>query len=329
MKEVPHIELCTLPTPLVEAPRLSARLGGPRILIKRDDLTGLAMGGNKARSLEYLMTEVRDSRSDIVLAVGPQQSNWLCNLTAACRRLGIDTVLFLFKGNNQVQGNLLLDRLMGAEVRYTNIDIHNISSVYEQMEALADELRKKGRKPHVFQYGAVTPLGVMGYVSLATEICQQLKERNLQARYLFLADGSGCTHAGLLLGMAHHQSSLKVIGIMLDLRYTKKEQVSIIADAASKTANFLKLNHSFKPEQVICNNEYLGSNAPTRESIEAVRLVAETEGIFLDPVYSGKAMAALIGQILDSKIKRQDTVILYHSGGLPAMFAYNNELSAI
>lgn len=296
-------------------------------MIKRDDLTGLAMGGNKARSLEYLMAEVRDSGADMVLAVGPQQSNWLCNLAAACRRLGIDTMLFVLKGNNQIQGNLLLDRLLGAEVKFTGIDIHNISQVYDAMNAVAGELRKKGRKPYTFQYGMMTPSAVIGYVALAIEICQQLKERKLQARHLFLADGSGCTHAGLILGMAYQHYPVKISGIVLDIRHTRKEQVRIITEAANKTALFLQLNHSFQPDEIICHNEYLGSNAPTSESIQAVRLVAETEGIFLDPVYSGKAMAALARQIRDGRIKREDTVILYHSGGLPALFAYNNELS--
>jgi D-cysteine desulfhydrase family pyridoxal phosphate-dependent enzyme len=328
VKKIGHTRLCNLPTPLMEAPRLSAKLGGPQILIKRDDLTGLAMGGNKARSLEFLMTEAMDMDADIVVAVGPQQSNWLCNLTAAARKLGMDVVLLLLKGTNRIQGNLLLNKLLGADIRFTDIEKPDLSIAHEQMNELADKLRGHGRKPYVLHYGAVAPLGITGYVSLASEICKQLQEKRLEVQYLFLANGSGCTQAGLILGARYHQASFEVVGIMLDSSHSKEVQVRLIADQANETAKFLELNSTFNHEDIICYEEFVGSSAPTKKSVEAVRLVAETEGIFLDPIYSGKAMAALADQVRDGKFNSEDTVILYHSGGLPGIFAYNEELSA-
>jgi len=312
----------------MEAPRLSAKLGGPQILIKRDDLTGLAMGGNKARSLEFLMTEARDMGADIVVAVGPQQSNWLCNLTAAARKLGMDVILFVFKGTDKIQGNLLLDKLLGAEIRFTGVEIHNISIANKQMDNLAAELRSQDRKPYVLHYGAVAPLGIAGYVTLASEICKQLQERRLTAQYLFLGSGSGCTQAGLILGARYYQAPFEVVGIMLTSPYTREEQVRSVTNESNETAKFLEMDFTLKPEEIICHGEYAASYAPTKKSIEAIKLVAETEGIFLDPIYMGKVMAALVDQVHNGKIKREDTVILYHSGGLPAIFAYNEELSA-
>ena len=328
MREIHHISLCTLPTPLMEMPQLSAKLEGPRILIKRDDLTGLAMGGNKGRALEFLMAEAKDMGADVVVAVGPQQSNWLCNLTAAARKVGMDVILFLLKGTDEVQGNLLLDKFLGAEIKLTGMERRDISAVNKQMDNLAAELRSQGRKPYILRYGTIAPLGMVGYVYLASEICQQLQEKQLAAQYLFLANGSGCTHAGLVLGAKYYQAPFKVVGIMLDPTNSRDGQARIISDEANKTARFLEMDFTSKSDEITCHDEYAGSFIPTKKSIEASRLVAETEGFFVDPIYTGKVMEALIDQIRDGKIKREDTVILYHSGGLPAMFAYSKELSA-
>ena len=327
IEEISPTRLCTLPTPLMEAPRLSAKLGGPQIFIKRDDLTGLTMGGNKARSLEFLMTEAKDMGADIVVAVGPQQSNWLCNVSAAARKLGMEVILFLLKGNDKVQGNLLLDKLLGAELRFTGIEIQNLSIINEQMDNLATELRSQGRRPYVLRYGAVEPLGIVGYVFLASEICRQLQEKRLTAQYLFLADGSGCTHAGLILGAKYNKAPFEVVGVLLNPKKSREEQACTIADAANETAKFLDIDFTFKPEEIVCSDAYVGSSVPIKKSIEAVRLVAEAEGIFVDPIYTGKSMAALVDYVRDGKIKREDTVIFYHSGGLPAIFAYSEELS--
>jgi 1-aminocyclopropane-1-carboxylate deaminase/D-cysteine desulfhydrase-like pyridoxal-dependent ACC family enzyme len=327
VKDLHPLSFCTLPTPLTEAPRLSTKLEGPQILIKRDDLTGLAMGGNKARSLEYLMTEALDMEADIVVAVGPQQSNWLCNLTAAARKIGLDVVLLLLKGPDKFQGNMLLNKLLGAEIRFTGIEIHDLATAGEQMDGLADELRSHGRQPYVLPYGAVAPLGIAGYVGLASEVYTQTQEKGLEGQYLFLANGSGSTQAGLILGAKYYQAPFEIEGIMLDPRYSRGEHVRMISDQANETARFLDMDFTFKPQNIICNDAYADSYGPTKKSIEAVRLVAETEGIFIDPIYTGKVMAALADHIRGGRFSREDTVILYHSGGLPGLFAYNEELS--
>ncbi|MFC1972144.1 pyridoxal-phosphate dependent enzyme [Chloroflexota bacterium] len=184
IQEIPHPALCTLPTPLVEASRLSAELGGPLILIKRDDLTGIAMGGNKNRGLELVLAEDKNDGVDVVLAAGPQQSNWLCSMTALARKLGIDIILFLLGDRDEIQGNVLLNMLLGAEVIFTGKDLHDLPAVFEQMENEAAKLRRQGKRPHVFDYGAMGPLGIAGYVSLAIEVSEQLKQKQLTAQYL-------------------------------------------------------------------------------------------------------------------------------------------------
>ncbi len=327
LEDIHSVRLCTLPTPLVAAPRLSDQLGGPRIFFKRDDLTGLSMGGNKARCLEFLMAEAKDKSSDTVIALGPQQSNWLCAVTAAARKMGMDVILFLLKGSNEVQGNLLLDKLLGADIRFTDVDIKNIAEAQKQMENLAKDLSRAGHKPYVLPYGPVPTLGIAGYVSLGLEICQQLEERNITADHVFLGSGSGCTQAGLILGAKQRKASFKINGVMLDPRYSKEEQVRIVAKEANEAAKFLGMDFTVTPEEIICHEGY-SDYQPTEKVIEAVRLLARTEGIFIDPAYTGKVMAALIDQIRQGRMKRKDTVVFYHSGGLPYIFVYNEMLSA-
>lgn len=329
IEELPRLRLCTLPTPLMEAPRLSAKLGGPKILIKRDDLTGLAMGGNKSRPLEFLMTEAKYMGADILITAGYQQSNWVCNQLAAARKIGMDVILFLLKGNNKFQGNLLLYKLLGADIRFTDTEIPDLPTLYKQMDNMAAELRSQGRRPYVTYYEAVGPLGIAGYVLLASEICKQLQERQITAQYLFLTSGSGCTQAGLILGGRYYKAPFEVVGVMPNHRYTGEQRVQMITDHANETARFLEMNLPFNPEEINYYDEYAGESymGLTKEGLEAIRLVAETEGIFLDPLYTSKSMACLMDQIHDGRFKPEDTVIYYHSGGLPIIFAHNEELS--
>ncbi|MDP2917509.1 MAG: D-cysteine desulfhydrase family protein [Dehalococcoidia bacterium] len=330
LEELGRLKLCTLPTPLMEAPQISAKLGGPRILIKRDDLTGLAMGGNKSRPLEFLMAESKKNGDDIVVTAGYQQSNWVCNIIAAARKLGMDVILFLLKGSGRFQGNLLLYKLLGADLRFTDMEVRDLPALYKQMDSLAAELRRQGRRPHVIYYESFGPVGIASYVMLVSEICQQLQEKGLTAQYLFHTSGSGCTQAGLLVGARYFKAPFEVVGVMPNHRYTREQRVRMVADLASATSQFLDMNFSFSPEEVKYYDEYAGESysAPTKKGIEAIKLVASTEGIFLDPIYSSKSMACLIDQIRDGRFKPQDTVIYYHSGGLPQLFFYNEELTA-
>jgi D-cysteine desulfhydrase len=328
IEQIQPTGLLHLPTPLMEAPRLSAKMGASKIFIKRDDLTGLALGGNKGRALEYLLTDTKNTGTDIIVAVGPQQSNWLCNLSAAARKLGMDVTLFILMGDDRVQGNLLLDKLLGAEIIWTGMDVHALPTLYKKMDILADELRRQGRRPFVFHYGPVAPLGIAGYVYLVSEICEQLQEKGVKAQHLFLASGSGCTQAGLILGAKYFKANFNIIGVNPSGTSSKTEKIHKIADLANQTAKLLEMDCVIDPGEIIVYDEYIGNGpVPTKESIEAIKLVGQTEGIFLDPIYTGKAMAALIDQIHKGNIPYGDTVIFYHSGGLPAIFAYQEALA--
>lgn len=330
IETLPRLRLCTLPTPLMEAPRLSARLGGPRILIKRDDLTGLAMGGNKSRPLEFLMTELVEKGTDVLVAAGYEQSNWVCNLTAAARKTGIDVILYILEGSRKFQGNLLLYKLLGADIRFSDFGISELPKLYQQMDRVADELRSQGRQPFVMYYEGVKPLGIASYVILASEINQQLQERALTAQYLFHTSGSGCTQAGLILGAKYFKAPFKVIGVMPNHRYTKEQRVGMVADYANKTAELLEMGFTFTADEIHYHDEYVDErySGLTQKGFEAIKFLAGSEGVFLDPMYSSKSMACLIDYVRAGKITRDDTVIYYHSGGLPQIFSFNEELSA-
>lgn len=322
------IRFLALPTPLIEAPRLSAKLGGPQILIKRDDLTGLAMGGNKARTLEFLIAEAKYINADILIGIGPPHSNWLSLLTAAGRKFGMDVILFILKSECEIQGNLLLNKLLGAELKFTNMTIHELPILHKELDNFADKLRSEGRRPYVLRYGPVPIVGITGYISLASEIIKQLQEKSLIAHHLFLASGSGCTQSGLIIGAKYHKATFKIVGINPSGNSSSTVKISKITNMVNETTTFLKIDCNVKPNEVIVYDDYIGNGpTPTKESIEAVKLCAETEGIFLDPIYTGKAMAALVDQIRQGSIKSKETVVFYHSGGLPALFSYSEQLS--
>lgn len=325
LEKLPRITLAHLPTPLEEASHLSAVLGGPRILIKRDDLTGLVLGGNKARKLEFIMADAKQKGADVIITTGAPQSNHACQTAAVARKLGMEPILILQKGAHpETQGNLLLNSLLDAEVQI----IDDPSLVPKAIDDLAADLRSKGRNPYVIPRGASSPLGTVGYVNAASEICEQLNKQGLIAQYLFVAAGSMGTIAGLTVGAKYFQAPFQVIGVSVR---AKKEELTVkIADLANETARLLDINLTFTPSEITIYDEYVGKGygIPTPQCIEAIKLVAQTEGIFLDPVYTGKTMSGLIDLIRQGKFTPQDTVIFAHTGGVPALFAYDKELSA-
>jgi 1-aminocyclopropane-1-carboxylate deaminase/D-cysteine desulfhydrase-like pyridoxal-dependent ACC family enzyme len=340
--------LCTLPTPLVEAKRLTESLHGPRVFIKRDDLTGLAVGGNKARALEFVMAEARARGSDVVLAVGPQHSNQLCAIAAAARKCGMDVVLLLLKGDNRPRGNLLLFHLLGAQVEFTDIDLVDVDEACAQMERLAAQLRNEGRRPLELRYGPLPLVGMAGYVLLMCEILEQLGDEQpgeeqpgeeqsghvpAGTRHLFLGSGSGLTQAGLILGNALMGADYRINGVMLDPRFRREEHGRNVLAAVQATAALFETNAAsgtsagFGPSDVLCIDGYADDATQTNaKAARALRLVAETEGIFLDPVYTGRVMAAMIDQIRAGDIPPEDDVIFYHSGGIPAIFSHGDML---
>jgi len=327
MEKLPRLTLASLPTPLQEARRLTATLGGPRIFIKRDDLTGLALGGNKTRKLEFVMAEAKRKSADVIITTGGSQSNHACLTAAAGCKLGMEVILVLFSGaHTENQGNLLLDTTFGAEVELVKGGVADQSVVQDKIEKLVAALRSKGRKPYVVPVGAFTPLGTVGYVKAASEICEQLKEKRLTAQHVFVTVGTGGTMAGLLLGAKYFEAPFHVVGVNIGF---KKERIThSTADMANETAKLLDMDVTLMPEDVTIYDEYMGNGygVPTTQCIEAIRLVAQTEGIILDPVYTGKAMSGLIDLIHQGRFNSGDTIIFMHTGGVPGVFAYNNEL---
>lgn len=334
IEEMHPVTLCILPTPLMEMPVLSAKLGGPQILIKRDDLTGLAIGGQKSRLLEFELSVAKDMGADTVIAGSGPQENIAPQIAAAARKLGMDIITLIYKDDYRIQGNFLLLNLL-AEIKVTDIEhgerakVSN-QMVSKQMEELAAELRSKGRRPYIIPlFGSKVSL--VGYARAVSEICKQLQERGMTAQHLFLATYTGYTQAGLSLGVKYFEAPFKIVGTTATDRFlTREEQVHNITHLVNTAAKFFEMNFTFTSDEVILHDEYIGEgySIPPKKSIEAVKLVAQTEGIFLDPIYTGRAMAALIDQVCEGKIKREDTVIFYHSGGLPTIFTYSEELSA-
>ncbi len=329
--KLPRVTLGNYPTPLMEARHLSAALGGPRIIIKRDDLTGLALGGNKCRKLEYVLADAQQRGIDTLITTGSSQSNHALQTAAAGRKLGMETYLVLVKGVHvETQGNLLLHNILNSEVNI--LDVADPSEMFttllEKMNELADELRSKGRNPLVIPAGAEVPLGTAGWVNAAEEIGQQLKEQKIDAQYAVLALGGGGTHAGLVLGFKQLKLPLGVVGISV-LYEKKSKAIDEVVIMVNETAKLLALDVAVTPDEVTVYDDYIGQGYGiiTDDCIEAIRLVAQMEGVFLDPVYTGKAMAGLIDLIRKGQFTPKDTVVFVHTGGLPAVFAYHQELA--
>ncbi len=329
--KLPRIDLGHWPTPLHEVPRLSATLGGPRIFIKRDDLTGLALGGNKCRKLEYVLADARQRGVDTLITSGSSQSNFALQTAAAGQKLGMEPYLVLVKGVHvETQGNLLLHNILNSTVNILEVNDPGemFTTMPKKMNELADELRSKGRNPLVIPAGAFLPLGTAGWVTAAEEINQQLRDRKIDVQYVVLANGSGGTQAGLVLGFKELQFGLDVIGI--SVFYEKADAINAVVHQVAETAKLLGLDVAVGPEEVTVYDDYIGEGygLPTRDCIEAIRLLAQTEGIFLDPVYTGKAMAGLIDLVKKGQFSKRDTLLFIHTGGVAADFAYSEELGA-
>jgi D-cysteine desulfhydrase family pyridoxal phosphate-dependent enzyme len=311
-----RIGLAVLPTPLDDAPRLSAALGGPRILVKRDDLTGLALGGNKARKLELLAAQARNAHADILVTGGGVQSNHARMTAAAANRLGIDCHLVLAGPRPDVSaGNLLLDRLMGATLEF------GASSQYELLEqAIVDATRKleaDGRRPFSIPIGGASVTGVVAYADAVDELRAQIPsvDHPNPPDWIVVADGSGGTHAGILAGLG--DSSVRVVGVDVGTRPDLDDAVPRLAIAAAE------LSGRPRPTgEVVVDHDHYGSGygALSPGGREAITIAARTEALVLDPVYTSKAMAALMTRIRDGRIAADETVVFWHTGGAPALF---------
>ena len=328
LARLPRVRLAPLPTPLEEAPRLrhalGGRRGGPRVLVKRDDLTGLGMGGNKVRKLEFHLGDALAQGCDVLVTTGAIQSNH-CRVTAAAAcRAGLEAVLILRPGEPQdVQGNLLLDRVFGARIRIapgpTPASVE--AAVAEEMDAL----RREGRRPYLVPKGASTALGAAAYVEAYMEMLGQTTTMGAVVDAIVFCTGSGGTHAGLLAGAVLCQSGVEVVGISDGA--SRAELAPIVTSLINDVAETLDAVIRVAPEAVIVLEDYGGTyGVPTPECLDAIRLAARTEGLILDPVYTGKAMAGLADLVRRGRWREDQTVVFWHTGGQPALFAHAREL---
>jgi D-cysteine desulfhydrase family pyridoxal phosphate-dependent enzyme len=327
LERIPHVGLAALPTPLDAAPRLSTALGGPEIWIKRDDLTGLCFGGNKTRQLEFVFADILAKGCDTVVAGAYTQSNWCRQMTAAAKKLGLDISLVLLHGEKgpTLQGNYLLYRLMGASIDV--VDLPSLELLQPYLDRKAEARRAAGRKPYIVEpMGANNlSLGAVGYVKAALELDQQWEAAGIEPDWLVLS-GANMTPAGLLLGLKALGRRTRLIN-MAPVTWAEDRAVDI-ARIANNCAERLGIATRVDPAEVENHDEYIGERygVVSDGCREALRLVARTEGLILDPVYSGKAMAGLIDQIRGGRIDKGESVVFVHTGGTPALFAYARDL---
>lgn len=331
LDKLPRIQLTDLPTPLQEAKRLSQALGGPRIFLKRDDLTGLGLGGNKVRKLEYLIADAIQHGADTVITTGAAQSNHARQTAAAAAAAGLRCILVLNEPTYAVespQGNVLLDRLFGAELRFIPADA-TLDEQNRAMDEAAADVRRAGHTPYIVAMGGSSPLGTVGYIRAALELRHQLFERNIDADAVFVSSGSGGTQAGLIAGKLLQDVQWRIIGIS-----PSKPKAVIQERVRTNVAgviDLLKLPVSFDPNQIEVRDDFIGPGygVPTPAGVEAIRLVARTEGLLLDPVYTSKAMAGMIAAIRRGEFNHDQTLVFCMTGGIPALFALNREILAL
>ena len=320
----PRIRITHAPTPLEPMPRLTEALGGPTLWIKRDDCTGLASGGNKTRKLEYLMAEALQQGADTVITQGATQSNHARQTIAIAAKLGLQSHILLEDRTGYTDedytrsGNVFLDHLMGAHVSTVPAD----TPMDAAMAELARKLRDDGRKPYVIPGGGSNPVGALGYVTCALELAEQANNMGLSIDHLVHATGSAGTQAGLLAGLEGARTQIPVLGI--GVRASRPAQEARVYDLACQTAELLGISGAVARERVVANCDYVGPGygKPTEGMIEAVQMLARTEGILLDPVYSGKGMAGLIDLIRKGQFERGQNIVFLHTGGAVALYGY-------
>jgi 1-aminocyclopropane-1-carboxylate deaminase/D-cysteine desulfhydrase-like pyridoxal-dependent ACC family enzyme len=325
LAELPRLPLAHLPTPLDEAPRFAERIGVGHVLIKRDDCTGMLFGGNKTRHNEFLLADALRRGCDVVVWGAGIQSNNCRQTAAACAKLGLECRLFLSRTthDDDLQGNLLLDHLVGANVEL--VDAPMGEPLLRLLQDRAEALRAAGRRPYVWEEERCGPLAVASYLSCMAEVLEQVRQRGVEPRALYAA-AAGPTGAGLVLGRA-------VLGLPWPVRLLAPirwpwDTRQKMADMASRSAALLGLPHRLSRDDVDLREDFIGPayGAVTPGGWEALRLLATTEGILLDPVYTAKAMAGLIHDAREGRLGRDDTVVFLHTGGLPAVFAYRDDL---
>jgi 1-aminocyclopropane-1-carboxylate deaminase/D-cysteine desulfhydrase-like pyridoxal-dependent ACC family enzyme len=324
---LPRVDLAHLPTPLEEVPRFAERIGGARVLIKRDDCTGLLFGGNKTRHNEFLLADALHRGCDLVVWGAGVQSNNCRQTAAACAKLGLECRLYLTRAthNDDIQGNLLLDHLMGAKVEI--IDVAMGPELNAFLLARAEEFRRAGRKPYVWERNSGQPLAAVSYTLCLAEIVEELRALELEPAAIY-ASAAGATGAGLALGRSVFGLSAPV-RLICPIRWPWDVREDM-AQVANQAAVLLGLPHRLSAKDIEASEDYIGPSYGqiTPEGWEALRLLARSEGILLDPVYTSKAMAALIADVRQQRVAPGKVVVFVHTGGTPAVFAYRDELMA-
>lgn len=318
-------------TPIQPLDRLSERLGGPRIWIKRDDLTGLSGGGNKTRKLEFLVADALNKGADTLITVGAVQSNH-CRLTlAAAVHEGLSCQLVLEERvpntyDVDASGNNFLYRLLGAE---KIVPVPGGTDLRKEARKLEDALAAEGRKAYFIPGGGSNARGALGYVTCAEELLAQTFDMGLALDRVICASGSGGTHAGLLCGLKGNNSHIPLTGV--SVRHPRAKQESHLLELAGTTAQLLRLENPPEAADVVVDDRWVGEgySLPTESMVEAVTLFARDEGILLDPVYTGKAAAGLIGQIREGALDATDNVLFLHTGGAPTLFHYRDYFGSV
>ena len=315
--ECPRVSIAQLPTPIEPLSRLSTRLGGPQLWIKRDDQTGLATGGNKARKLEFLVAEALAQNADTLITCGAAQSNHARQTAAAAAQFGLDCMLVLSGEEVQeARGNLLLDRLFGADVVWAGDQ-----PIPERLEEVAEELRAGGRRPYVIPLGGSNPIGAAGYVVAMEEFLAQCTESTVSFDHIVLATGSGGTQAGLVAAARALGCGSRILGISVSL--DADTLCSQLAEITTATAKHLGLSLVFAPEDFEVEARYLGGGYGVVGDLErsAIDVMAQTEGLLLDPVYTGRAFGGLLDLIEHGAFKPEERVLFWHTGGVASLFA--------
>ena len=316
---LPRVKLAHLPTPIHPLPRLSTELGGPQLWVKRDDMTGLAFGGNKIRKLEFLLAEAQAQNARTLITRGAIQSNHCRQTAAAAACQGLDCILVLTGNPPQTTtGNTLLDQLLGAQIVWTEDRDPDIAFQETFEQAYSD-----GRRPYLIPYGGSNPVGASAYSAAMAEFMEQ----NTPIDRIVFATSSGGTQAGMIVGASLHGYTGKITGISISPPAIKiKPQIAALA---TETAALLNHPLEITADQVEVNDSYLGGGYGVVSDLErdAIRLFAQQEGLLLDPVYTGRAAGGLIDLIRSGEIGSEERVLFWHTGGTPALFAYTEEFA--
>jgi len=330
LSRFPRRNYTSHPTPIEDVQRFSKAVGGPNIYIKRDDLLGLTGGGNKTRKLEYLVADALGQGADTLITCGAVQSNH-CRLTlSAAVKEGLKCRLVLEErvpGSYiaDASGNNFLFRLLGVEKIEV---IEGGSDMQAAMQKVSEDLSKEGRRGYIIPGGGSNPIGATGYVSCAQEIQSQLRTSGINIDWIVVASGSSGTHAGLVTGFWGCEMSVPIVGI--NVSRDKEEQEELVYTLVKDLENHIGIKEPISKEKITCFGDYWRPmySVLNKQTVEAVNLLAKTEGILLDPVYTGKAMAGLIDLSRKGYFKERDNVLFVHTGGSPALYAYTSEISA-